>query len=451
MAWYNAPLRWPFGKEVKTSLGGASVFFQATVENPFGMDTYTAFAFEGYKRNSTANACINLIWRAIADLPIKVFREVIVGGKVEEVPADDHPVWKLIGQSGRPNQDQSWGQFNAQYWIYKYIDGNDYLWALGTENLPVSLILLRPDRVTPELSNDRKSIVGYRYSVSSELGDGRVIIIPFEEVLHTKQFNPLSDLKGMPILEACATEIDQDNAAGTWNYSLLKNGGRPSLFLKAPEGMTEPDPAQIKMLKEWLRQNVTGPGNAGLPLIMPGVDITEVGKNAKEMDWIKGMIQAKVAIANVCGVPPELIGIQDQKTYSNYQEARKAFYEETVIPLADDFFRSLTRFLGSRTFGNVRPQAPVIIAVDKEKVKALQESQDALHGRARDDIKGGLFTNNEGRGTIGMEPVEGGDTVFVPANMIPIELAAGTEVDEVMPGMEPIPIEEETEEEENEG
>lgn len=446
MAWYNAPLRWPFGKEVKTSLGGAGVFFP-TVSEPFGLDTYTAFAFEGYKRNSTANACINLVARSIADLPIKVFREVMVRDEVEEVFINDHQVWKLIGQDGMPNENQSWGQFNAAYWVYKYIDGNDYIFAPGDQGLPTELHILRPDRVQPiPTKNPLMPIAGYKYTVN-----GQIAILPFEQVLHNKVFNPLSDLIGMPILEACATEIDQDNAAGNWNYSLLKNGGRPSLMISMPEGAGPPSPEQTKMLRTWLNTNVIGPSNAGAPLITPGAKITEVGKTAKEMDWLKGMIQAKVAIANVCGVPPELIGIQDQKTYSNYQEARKAFYEETVIPLADDFFRSLTRFLGSRTFGTVRPQAPVIIAVDKDRVKALQESQDLLHGRIRDNIKGGLFTNNEGRAEVSFDPVKGGDTIFVPANMIPIELAAGTEVDEVMPDMEPIPIDDETEEEENEG
>lgn len=445
MAWWN-PTTWNV-KSAGSSVSG-SVFFP-TVTEPFGLDTYSVFAFEGYKRNSTAYACVNWISRAISGLPIKVFREVMTASGVEEVMVSDHPVWRLIGNHGRPSPDKSWGQFNDAYWAYRHIDGNNYLFAAGDAENPGALILLRPDLVQLEI--DRRGrvpkLVGYNHTT-----DGIHRLIPAEKILHTRTFNPLSpigDWLGMPIFEACAAEIDQDNNAGAWNNALLKNGARPSMFINAELDAPKLNPEQRKMLRGWTDANVAGMRNAGKVFLGQGLTVQEVGKSPKDMDWLKGMIQAKVAIANVCGVPPELVGIQNQKTYSNYQEARKAFYEETVIPYADDFFRSLTIFFNSRFKGlAVRPIEPVIIAVDKNNVKALQESQDSLHGRMRDNLQGGLFTTNESRAPLGMDEVDGGDVILVQGNRVPLEDVVVSDDDsETMPSNLPLPVEEEEDEE----
>ena len=437
MPWYD-PTSWGKKSHQGVSLG----VWMPTVQEPFGINTYQAFAFEGYKRNSTAFQCVNLIARAIADLPIKIFTERPTSDGTEEVMALDHPLWRFIGPKGRPNAGQSWLKYNQAYWAYRHISGNEYLFALGDENMPGEFRLLRPDRMEPIKGTKVQPITGWKHTVN-----GIEQIIPAEQILHTSSFDPLSDMFGMPIFEPCAAEIDQDNAAGLWNYSLLRNGGRPSLLFTTPEGQGPPSPEQIKMIERWEREKVAGPANAGKGLIGPGLKVTEVGKSPKDMDWLKGMIQAKVAIANVCGVPPELIGIQDQKTYSNYETARRAFYEETILPYADDMFKSLTKFLGSR-FQTVRggPMS-VIIAVDRESVVALQENQDSKHTRIREDVGGPFITVNEGRDAVGLDDVEGGDEILVQASKQPLELVAGGEPDnEIMPENLPIPVETEEDE-----
>lgn len=439
MPWYN-PATWGRKDHQGISMG----VFMPTVSEPFSLNSYGAFAFEGYKRNSTAFMCVNLIARAIANLPIKIYREIETSKGIEEVWDFKHPLWKLVGKGANPNSRQSWLKFNQAYWAYRHVDGNEYIFAQGDLNNPGALTLLRPDRMEPIKGNKMKPIAGWKHTIN-----GKVDTLPADKILHTSSFDPLSDMFGMPVFEACAAEIDQDNAAGLWNYSLLKNGARPSLFFGSKDGaMGAPGKDQVKMLRTWMKQEVTGPRNAGMPLIMPGLQVTEVGKSPKDMDWLKGMIQAKVAIANVCGVPPELIGIQEQKTYANYETALRAFYENTVLPYADDFFQSLTQFLGNK-FQDARAESPgVIIAVDRENVAALSENQDAKHERLRSDVDGPIMTVNEAREELGLDPVDGGDDILVNASKQTLELVTGMEPDnETMPPNEP--LEDQTEEGEN--
>lgn len=437
MAWYNAPIRWPFQKSHGSSSFGA---FFPTVAEPFGMNSYQVFAFEGYKRNSTAFMCSTLIARSIANLPIKIFREVPTADGFEEKWDNTHPLHKLIGKKGNPNPSQSWLRFMEAYWAYRHISGNEYLFALGDVNMPGELMLLRPDRV-----KRNKNGKDWDYTVN-----GTIQVIPEEQMLHTRSFDPLSDCFGMPIFEAAATEIDQDNRAGAWNNALLKNGARPSMFISSPEGLPPPSAKQDKQIENWAARNLTGADNIGVAIVTRGLKLQEVGLTPKDMDWLKGMIQAKVSIANVCGVPPELIGIQEQKTYANYATALKAFYENTVLPYADDMLKSFTKFLGGKFQGGMRGNtSPVIIAVDRENVVALQENLDSKHERLRKDTDGPFLTVNEVREEVGFDSVEGGDQILVNGSRQTLEELTGIEPDnETMPGFPPVEEDEDGEQEE---
>ena len=52
------------------------------------------------------------------------------------------------------------------------------------------------------------------------------------------------------------------------------------------------------------------------------------------MEFQKTKEAAAREIAMAFGVPPMLMGIPGDATYANYQEANRAFYRLTVLPLA---------------------------------------------------------------------------------------------------------------------
>lgn len=387
---------------------------------------YREFALEGYKKNATLASCIRLIARSIAGLPFEVFRE----RDDEKVPLDNHPVWDLLR---RPNPGTSWRQFNDALWAHYFLGGNIFILAAGPEQAPAELWLLRPDRVTIKMSKDGKQLLGYEYEV-----EGRTTLYPKEQVLHIRAFDPLNDLYGDAPPRAAVTSIDQDNNAGIWNDALLKNLGRPGMFLKAPQGMPPLSRPQRNVLKEEFTSQHAGALKAGTPMVLGGgYDVQEVGFNPKEMDWKDGRIMAQVLIALSTGTPPELVGIQGQKTYSNYQEARKSFYEETVIPLGEMLMGDLTVFLGRR-WTAARNGGEFMIGIDKDNVPALQESQDAIHKRATEEVKEGIITINEARAELGREPIDGGDEILVPSNKLPLTFVTGEGPpnDETMPRTE---------------
>ena len=377
---------------------------------------------EAYQTNSAARACVNQRWAGMADLPLQIVNSA---GDTIERPN----VMKLL-KTPNKRRYPSWMKFLQATGIYYDFDGNTYAVMGGTKGNPVEMSYLRPDKVTIELSKDNKEIQVYWYQ--PENGDR----IPFEpeQVFHFKSINVLNDLYGRAIIEPAALGIDQDNLASEWNASILQNMGAPSMFLVPPPNAPEMTPKQVKQLEKVWNERRAGSKNAGVIVTVGGgFEPKIVSWNAKDLDWLKGVIQAQVRIATVCGVPPELIGIQGQKTYANFKEARKFLFINTIIPLARMYLSELSTFL-SFWFND-----EFEIIVDTSKVEAIQEDQELKWTRVGKAVNDSILTINEGRAELGFDDTDGGDVILVNANKIPLDAVSG--MSDIQGGVEPPPEE----------
>ena len=93
------------------------------------------------------------------------------------------------------------------------------------------------------------------------------------------------------------------------------------------------------------------------------------------MDFIEARNGAAREIALAFGVPPMLLGIPGDNTFSNYQEAQRAFWRSTVLPLVTRTAKALVAWLApawTTTF-DLRP--------DLDQIEALTAEREALWAR----------------------------------------------------------------------
>jgi HK97 family phage portal protein len=118
------------------------------------------------------------------------------------------------------------------------------------------------------------------------------------------------------------------------------------------------------------------------------------------MDFSAMRNSAAREIALAFGVPPMLLGIPGDNTYSNYREANLAFWRGTVLPLVSRTAQSLTGWLTVRFGENLR------IDYDADSVAALAIDRESTW----DKLNSATFlTLNEKRAAAGFGPVEGGE------------------------------------------
>ena len=216
-------------------------------------------------------------------------------------------------------------------------------------------------------------------------------------ILHTRLFHPANDHYGMSPIEAAATAIDIHNTASRWNKALLDNSARPSgalVYAAANGQMTD---EQFERLKSELETNFQGAAHAGRPLLLEGgLDWKPLSLTPKDMDFIEAKNAAAREIALAIGVPPMLLGIPGDNTYSNYAEAQRAFWRQTVLPLVNRMAHGVFELVGvrpSRLEGVARLRLPtplrracrkragLLLKPDLDQVEALNPERDALWAR----------------------------------------------------------------------
>ena len=328
---------------------------------------YAELARESYERNAVAYRCVRMIAEAAASL-----NWIVYEGTKE---LTTHPLLDLLHE---PNPHESGTDLFEAWYGYLEVAGNAYLEMVELDGTPRELYVLRPDRmkIVPGRQGWPEA---YDYSV-----DGRTMRFACDPlrgkspILHMRMFHPTDDHYGISPLEAAAFAVDIHNAAGAWNKSLLDNAARPSgaLVYKGPDGNGNLSEEQFGRLKAELADNYQGAANAGRPLLLEGgLDWKAMGLTPKDMDFIEAKNAAARDIALAFGVPPMLLGIPGDNTFSNYAEANRTFWRQTVLPLANRTAKGLTRWLGA-SWGEDRLR----LGFDLDAVEALSTERFPQRG-----------------------------------------------------------------------
>lgn len=363
---------WPFKQEIKASRAASLLSITSPGQPRWTPRRYDRLAEEGYRRNIIAFRCIREVAQNAASIPWLLY-----DGNKEIV---EHPLLNLL-QKPNPNMGQA--QLLEALFAYYQIAGNAYLEAVraGDGEAPRELWILRPDRMKVIPGNT--SVVGaYEYTANGKTVRWQADALTGQcDILHFKGFHPLDDWYGQGPLEAALQVIDQHNAASAWNQSLLQNAARPSgaLVYAPKEGPALLGEDQFKRLKRELEEQIEGAANAGRPLLLEGgLDWRSMSLSPSDMDWRHGRDAVARDIALAFGVPAQLIGLPDTQTYNNMREARLAFYEDTVLPLAYALRDALNSWLVPM-FGD-----SLHLELDLDEVLALAPRRDALWARVKE-------------------------------------------------------------------
>jgi HK97 family phage portal protein len=383
--------------DLKSKLFGQKSFVYSISDPAWTGRNYAQFAREGYVKNVIVHRCINMIAAAASSVDIKLYN---IENQAE---LDIHPLLDLLQ---KPSPFMSGVEFIENIVEYLLISGNVYVVKAysSARQYPEELYLLRPDRV--KIVATEKGLMSYEYKVGDKVRNFRVNKLSGKsDILHLKTFHPTDDRYGLSPVEAAAYSIDQHNQAAAWNQALLQNGARPSgaLVVKpAPDGsgglLTE---EQYQRIKKQVEELYMGSVNAGRPMLLEGgLDWKEMSINPKDMDYVNVKYSAARDIALAFGVPPQLLGIPGDNTYSNLVEARLALWEQSVLPLLDKIIEGINNSISSVFDNSLR------LSYDIDSISALSTKQDKVWARVK---AADFMTINEKRAAVGLGAVAGGD------------------------------------------
>lgn len=370
---------------------------------------YRVYAKETYMKNVIAYRCIDLIAKSIisADWELQSIADDGTISTYED--RDFNAILK------RANPRQSFMSLLYELTAHLVMTGNVFIQKVGPTSGNNSgkvkeLYVLRPDRMRIVVIDG--VITGYEYTINSKNMLFPVDPITGEsQILHIKLFNPESDIWGMGAVEPTAREIDTMNSMIGWNKALIDNSARPGMVFMTNDRLGE---EQWIRLRKDLRDGREGANNAGRSLILENAkDVKPYGYSPSEMDWIEGNREQARRISFGFGTPPQLVGIPGDSTYSNYREARSAFWEDTVLFYLNIISAELSVWLFNNT---------IELVYNIDNVPAMQYKKDLLWERAQ---KATFLSINEKRIMVGYDEIPNGNVILVPTTTTTLDFVTG--------------------------
>lgn len=385
--------------EVKYSKA-ATALVMTSMQVKWSPRTSKAFVEEGYAKNVVAFQCVEKITEAVASVVWTFWN----GDKELETG----PVMDLVK---RPNPMESWDSFIKSAVAWLLMTGDLFIEIVDVGGSPREIYCLPSTRMKLKVGR-RGFPTEYIYTVN-----GQEIPFPVDDkgksnILHIRLFNPKDDWYGMSPFEPASFSVDQHNEAQKWIMRLLQNSATPSgaLVVGGDNVLTDD---QVARLKAEIEDNHSGAMNAGRPMLLEGgLDWKPMSLSPVDMQIVETKNSAARDICLAFGVPPQLLGIPGDNTYSNYQEARLAFWEDTVIPLLGYFASEFAVHMGKWT-------GEFEMKPDLSHIPAIADKQSKLWEMANASAE---LTVDEKRDIKGYEELPNGEgkVVLVNASQIPL-------------------------------
>ena len=341
----------------------------------------------------TIYQCVRVLSNTFAQLPLMLYRRRADGGKERAV---DHPLYRTLHLS--PNPDLTSFAWRRMLMTHIATWGDHFVEKIPDQAGRTLLYPVRPDRVEVTRKDGRK----HYWYLSPEGGrkefpEGRLIQISGLSTDGLRGRSPINDLR---------STIRLAKTAETFGDSFFRNGARPATVLKHPETLSTD---AIRRLREQMDE-LRGSGNAGKTVVLEeGLDFSEVGIPPDDAQFMETRLFQKRELAGAYGIPPHMIGDLERATFSNIEHQSLELITVTMMPY----------------FVNVEQELSVqLIDDDDYFVEFLVDGYLRGDAKTRNQAyairwQHGSLNANEWRIKENDNPVDGGDTYYVPVNYQP--------------------------------
>ncbi len=396
IAYKESPLRWPEWREGKPQ---------------WQIIDYETYVNQGFNLNTLVYSAVMYKARASKSAPLRAYT-----GDPENPDAlpPTHPLSMLVA---RPNPQQSFPEFQTLNTVYYNVAGNCYVFLdrETPDDLPTALWPLRPDR-TFIVPGD-KSILGYIYVPEGRGIDDALAILP-EDMMHIKLPNPGDPLEGMGYglspISPMAHSIDVDNSITSFLRLFFERGAMVTAVLEVKNKLNDKKLGEIKERWSEIYGGWTNWDEIGV--LDQDATYRRVGLTFDEMGFSEQDERNETRILGPFGVPPILVGSRiglNRSTYSNYEQARKAFWEDTQQPEMMDFEMEYKWGLHTPDGG--------FVAFDFSKVPAFQRNIPELVTAFKDLVLTGISKRQAAEVTgLAIGEMADGDVIYMPLNMVPV-------------------------------
>ena len=359
-----------------------------------------------YATQANLHAVVSFLADSVAQLPLKVYtRDAETDRKRDRDSTAARLLW-------RPNEDQTSYEFVNSIMVEYLLMGAVVLWLLPDAASPSGYQI----RVIPrEWIVDYKGATNYAPDtlVVAANGNSRIELARDEFVM-LRMYSPGNPGGYQSPISALKQTLSEQVQADRFRTEVWSSSGRFNAYITRPKDVQPWDDAQRERFGKAFREAWgRGGENAGkMPLLEDGMEIKPYQFNAKEAQYAETKQLSREDVAAAYHVNPSLIWHTTTQTYASAKDNARALYADCLGPILQMIQQRLNSFLLPMIGADPRTYVEFDLT---EKLKGSFEERASILQSA---VGAPYMTRNEARADNNLPPVEGGDELIVPLNVV---------------------------------
>jgi HK97 family phage portal protein len=350
---------------------------------------------------SAVFCAVSLISGTTAMLPLHLMRE----RKDKRERATHKTIYRVMHSRANP--------YMAAMVVREVLMAHALLWGNGYAEIVrngmgevVELWPISPNRVKIKIVNDE---LVYEINVGGEM-----ILLPRYKVLHLPGLG-FDGFQGYSIVSLARESIGLGMAMEQFGAKFFGQGAHPGIIVSHPGRLSE---AAHTNLSAELSLKYAGLGQAHrLMLLDDGMKMEKVGISQEDSQFLESRQFQIPEIARWFGLPPHKLKDLTKSSFSNIESEQISFVTESILPwlirLEQHFHMQLLTDFEVRQGYYFKHVVEGLLRGD---AKSRAEFYAKMWGI-------GSMSQNEIRDKEDLDPIEGGDELFVPMNMVPLSRA----------------------------
>jgi len=318
------------------------------------------------EENEWLYSCASVKASLAASVPLRVWMSD--GDDADEAPESD-PLVRLFRE---PNRITTWCEL-ANAAVFSRVEHGEDWWFLanlagqpiGEGDVPSQIIQVRGGGSVRISSLDPN---GFPLSYAYRAAGSREIHFPAHAVLGFLDYDPYNRFRGLGAADVLRRTLQVCYQAQRYIEALVREGGDPGGIITLGENANID---QIRQTQEAVDAEFSNPANRGRYKVLGNAEFKANPIAPKDMEFEKLQKWGREAICSVTNVAAPVIGILDQATYSNYEQALRATWTNGVIP----YLRAVEDVVNHRFMARLRDpvRSKWRIAFDVSQIDALRE------------------------------------------------------------------------------
>lgn len=389
------------------SLFKPNITYQVTIggDAPTTVLNYTAKKL--YQTQDNLKAVVDFLANSIAQLPLKVY---VRDGETQRRRDRDSVAAKLIW---RPNADQTEFEFVRALALEYFIFGNVYVWLLPDPDSESGYQL----RIVPDewvVKQEGRNPYAAESITIWPKRRGDAVEVPRTEFIQFRTYSPSNPGGFVSPMSALKQTLQEQIEASNFRKQLWHSSGRLNAQITRPANVQPWDEQQRQRFVTMFRESWGSNGeNAGkIPVLEDGMKIEPFQTSFKEAEWTASVKLSREAVAAAYGINPSLVWHSDSQTYASAKDNARALYADCLGPTLQMLQQRINSFLLPMI--DADPETYVVFDLT-EKLKGSFEERASI---LQSSVGGPWMTRNEARADNDLPPIEGGDELIVPLNVI---------------------------------